>query len=164
MERKGFSIIELMVTVVILGVLSAVAVPKLFGLIDKSKASEVSPAAGAYIKLQEAYIHEHHKGGDWQSIGYKSPAGNATGKARTTTFEYDASQSTYNWTAETNLALNSCSKGSKWFINYNFDGNVNHIKFWASSDDITNCSGALTPNFKNLSTTTTAITSPGGTE
>ena len=89
MEKQGFSIIELMVALVIMGVLAAVAVPKLFGMIDKSKAAEISLAAGTYIKLQDIYSFEHHKGGSWQAIGYKSPAGNSTGKARTSVFEYD---------------------------------------------------------------------------
>ena len=92
MKKQGFSLIELMVVIVIMGVLAAIAVPKLFGLIDKAKASEVGPAAGTYIKLQETYIHGHHKAGTWQEIGYKSPAGNATGKANTSAFEYDANQ------------------------------------------------------------------------
>ena len=69
MGKQGFSIIELMVTVVIMGVLAAVAVPKLFGLFDKTKASEISLAAGTYIKLQDLYVYEHHKTGNWHDIG-----------------------------------------------------------------------------------------------
>ena len=36
-RKKGFSLIEIMVVVVIMGVLAAVGVPKLFGFVEKTK-------------------------------------------------------------------------------------------------------------------------------
>lgn len=79
MNKKGFTLIELMVVVVIIGILAAVAVPKLFGMIAKSKASEVGPAAGTYVKMQQAYVSEAMAIGNWAIIGYKAPGqGNAT--------------------------------------------------------------------------------------
>ena len=153
-----------MVVIVIMGILAAIAVPKLFGMIDKAKVSEVGPAAGTYIKLQEAYVHEHHKGGNWQNIGYKSPAGNNIGKANSSIFEYDASQNTYNWSAKSLAPLNNCRQAKIWFVNFSFETNSSYIIFWASSDDVANCIDALVPNFKNLSTTTAPITSPGRVE
>ena len=75
MKKQGFTLIELMVVIVIMGILAAVAVPKLFGMIAKSKASEVGPAAGEYIKLQDAYVSETGVYyGDWKLIGYKMDA------------------------------------------------------------------------------------------
>ena len=56
--KKGFTLIEIMVVIVIMGVLAAVGVPKLFGMIAKAKASEVPTAAGTYVHLQEAYQSE----------------------------------------------------------------------------------------------------------
>ena len=155
--KQGFSLIELMVTIVIMGVLAAVAVPKLFGFMAKSKATEITVAAGTYIKMQDVYIHEHTQGGTWSLIGYKSPAGNSTGKASTSNFEYDAEQTTYNWTATAIVTLNDCQKGKKWFINYEFDP-PHHMNYWASTDDETNCIASLIPSFSKLSTSATAIT------
>ena len=162
MEQKGFSIIELMVTVVILGFLSAVAVPKLFGFMAKSKASEISVAAGTYMKLQETYASEHSKGGSWHEIGYRSPAGNSRGIASTTNFTYDATEHYYNWVTESTVKLNDCPKGSKWFLNYSLSEGAHNVKFWTSSDNVIGCIEELTPSFKRLSNTTTPITTPGG--
>ena len=167
MEQKGFSLIELMVTIVIMGVLAAVAVPKLFGFIDKSKASEISVAAGTYMKLQETYAFEHGKGGTWHEIGYRSPAGNSLGIASSTNFTYIAIENDYNWSAESTLKLNNCPKGSKWFLNYSLSEGAHNVKFWTSIDNIINCIDELTPSFKRLSNTTTPITTPtksGGKE
>ena len=136
MEKKGFSLIELMVTIVIMGVLAAVAVPKLFGFIDKSKASEISVAAGTYMKLQETYAFEHGKGGTWHEIGYRSPAGNSLGIASSTNFTYIAIENDYNWSAESNVSLNNCPKGSKWFLNYSLSEGAHNVKFWTSSDNV----------------------------
>ena len=84
MKKQGFTLIELMVVIVIMGILAAVAVPKLFGMIAKSKASEVGPAAGTYVKLQQAYFSESNKAGGWQLIGYMAPGENSS----TTNFSY----------------------------------------------------------------------------
>ena len=59
-KRNGFTLIEIMVVIVILGVLAAVGIPKLFGMKAKAKAAEVPTAAGTYIHLQEVYLHNNH--------------------------------------------------------------------------------------------------------
>ena len=82
MKKQGFTLIELMVVIVIMGILAAVAVPKLFGMIAKSKASEVGPSAGEYIKLQDAYVAETGVYyGSWELIGFTMPT--------SSNFDYD---------------------------------------------------------------------------
>lgn len=126
MNKKGFTLIELMVVVVIIGILAAVAVPKLFGMIAKSKASEVGPAAGTYVKMQQAYISEAMAIGTWTIIGYKAPGADN----KTTNFTYDGlkedddgatdntvalSTETVGWKAANNANLNDCDGNGSTF-------------------------------------------------
>lgn len=55
-KRIGFTLIEAMVVIVVLGILAAVGVPKLFGAIAKAKASEIPAAYGTYVHLQEGFM------------------------------------------------------------------------------------------------------------
>jgi prepilin-type N-terminal cleavage/methylation domain-containing protein len=152
MKKQGFTLIELMVVIVIMGILAAVAVPKLFGMIAKSKASEVGPAAGTYIKLQEAYASEKTELGDFAAVGYKSPgAGNSD---KTTVFDYSAKKDVAGeWDAVSLVGLNDCAKGKKWGLKATFDSNSGNVTFKVGSDDVANCITPLTPNFCNLATT-----------
>ena len=75
MKQKGFTLIELMVVVVILGILAGIAVPKMFGLSDKSKVSEAPQVLKTYETLQQAYIAEQSQIGNFTSITFVAPGG-----------------------------------------------------------------------------------------
>ena len=149
-KRNGFTLIEIMVVVVIMGVLAAVGVPKLFGVIAKAKAAEVPVAAGTYISLQNTYLHENNAVGSWQNIGYGAPDG-----GKSDNFEYigciqgkialkAGGERMVGWQAFNLSSLNSCTPRSSWSIIINPLGehelNYEHI---VSSAEC----GALTLNW-----------------
>jgi prepilin-type N-terminal cleavage/methylation domain-containing protein len=53
--KKGFTLIELMVVIVIMGILAAVAVPKIFGNVDKAKLSGVGETLSQYEQATANY-------------------------------------------------------------------------------------------------------------
>ena len=162
-NKKGFTLIELMVVVVIIGILAAVAVPKLFGMIAKSKASEVGPAAGTYVKLQNAYVAEAGTNiGPWQKIGYIGPGtkGSDANHSGSTNFNYvgsitdtvsiTTSLSQVGWTAKNIAKLNDCAAGKSWLLTITSSGtDAGALTYAPTTDDATNCE-VLTPSFKNI--------------
>ncbi len=122
--KKGFTLVEIMVVVVIMGVLAAVGVPKLFGVIAKARAAEVPVAAGTYVSLQNAFLHENNGVGGWDNIGYGAP-GDSEGK--TEYFEYSGcikgnipfenmEPDMPGWQASNRSKLNYCGAGSAWAV------------------------------------------------
>jgi prepilin-type N-terminal cleavage/methylation domain-containing protein len=57
-SQKGFTLIELMVVILIVGILAAVAIPIMRGRIDQAKWSEANAAAGSIRTAVRAYIAE----------------------------------------------------------------------------------------------------------
>ena len=168
MKKQGFTLIELMVVIVIMRVLAAVAVPKLFGMIAKSKASEVGPAAGEYVKLQNAYIAETgDQLGNWFYIGYKGP-GDVTTTGSKTAAEVSTSTNFVStgeitstvtlstsklvgWKAANKAKLNDCNGNSttwNWKIKVASGSAAGEATYEPEVTDA-NCD-VLTPSFKAI--------------
>ncbi len=162
MKKKGFSLIELMVVIVIISILSSIAVPKLFGMMAKSKASELSPAARTYIKLQDAFAGENHQLGSWTSIGYVGPGTKvSTDSSRTNSFGYGggdlkgnayasavntSSDNVVGWIATSLTALNDVTTNSSWTITVSISnaGVPHYVATMPANAE------ALTPSFTRL--------------
>lgn len=69
LNRKGFTLIELMVVILIVAILAAVAIPILRGRIDAAKWSEAKAGAGSLSVALRTYVSE---GGD--PTGFTTPA------------------------------------------------------------------------------------------
>lgn len=156
MKKQGFTLIELMVVVVIIGILAAVAVPKLFGMIAKSKASEVGPAAGTYVKLQQAYFSESNAYGGWTLIGYTAPAGGESNNFKFTggsTLAVDGTTTAAvgdAWEAENKVKLNDCAPGKNWVVALDaINADDPKDAYDATVAGGADCT-ALTPTFTNI--------------
>lgn len=57
-SRKGFTLIELMIVVVIVGILAAIIIPLLLSRVEKSKYSEGKAIAGQIATAVRAYVAE----------------------------------------------------------------------------------------------------------
>jgi len=57
-NRKGFTLVELMVVILIVGILAAVAIPLMQGRINKAKWSEANATAGTIRTAVRAYVAE----------------------------------------------------------------------------------------------------------
>ena len=71
--QQGFTLIELMVVIVIIGILSALAIPKKFSVSAKAKSAEAPNVISTYEVLQSTYFQEKSAVGDSTAIGFSTP-------------------------------------------------------------------------------------------
>ena len=160
--KKGFTLIELMVVIVIIGILAAIAIPKLFGMSAKAKASEVAPAAGTWVKLQQAYSLEIGGYGTFVQIAYSEPKSNAfTYNSPTPTTTATGKQLSAVWEATSLDKLNDCTVGLRWRVTMSRTADDPEDGIVAAYvNDTTGACEAITPSFKNLSSPTAPEADP----
>lgn len=74
LQQKGFTLIELMVVIVIVGILAAVAIPKFLDASAKAKMSEAPTVVASYESAQLAYLAETSSLGAIGSLVFESPS------------------------------------------------------------------------------------------
>ena len=78
-NEKGFTLVELMIVVVIIGILASIAIPKFSSLISKTKVSEAKVMLRQIINLETSYYQNEStyfafiEGADADEIGFTQP-------------------------------------------------------------------------------------------
>jgi type IV pilus assembly protein PilA len=82
-SKKGFTLIELMIVVAIIGILAAIAIPNFMRFQAKSRQSEAKTNLGGIFTAETAYFAEHNAFANLGTVSW-APIG-TTGRYRYTT-------------------------------------------------------------------------------
>lgn len=76
MNRKGFTLLEMLIVVIIIGVLAAIAMPQYIGTLEKSRSSEALTNIGTIRTSLDRYWYEYLSmptDNDWDALDIGNP-------------------------------------------------------------------------------------------
>ena len=126
----GFTLVELMVVIVIIGILATLAIPRFMGVTDKAKMSEFKPVLKQAVTLYNAYYQEHDT--------YVTPTGNITSGNPDIGFDLPSGESRFDYssqesatgviiTATLKVKIGNYPKGAKASMNEKFEKQAGDI-------------------------------------
>ena len=107
-DRKGFTLVELMIVVAIIGILAAIAIPNFLNFRLKAKASEAKSNLGAIRSTEIAYFAEWNV---WVGNQGYTPVANRSGDANKVP-----------WDGSTRFSILGFAPEGNVFFSYNLEG------------------------------------------
>lgn len=121
-NKKGFTLIELMIVVAIIGILAAIAIPNFMSYQCKAKQAEAKSVLGNLRTLQEAYFAEYDSyAANTAKLGFHTPSGTPRYTFATVG---DADGFTGTATAKDDVGLDGSGSNDVWTIDE--DGNLSN--------------------------------------
>lgn len=120
-NRKGFTLIELMIVVVIIGILAALAIPRFMQATTKSKQSEAKGILKQIYTMQRAFRQENGRYGD-NGVSFGVVSGQGTFPeigveiGRNAKYEYSIVAQVDNFTATAQANLDDDPTIDEWTI------------------------------------------------
>lgn len=143
--HQGFTLIELLVVIIIVGVLSAIALPSFLNQTAKARGAEAKSGLGAINRSQQAYRFENQT--------FSNQVSNLDVRVTNKFYVYSVSSSTENTAAHQTIPQNSDLKQYSSWVEQNGDiftqfvCESNETSLGASS---TMTSGSCPINYKNI--------------